>query len=57
MYFIGSYKILEIMQSHPSTWVKADKFNNQLIIFEITTLTGIPKIAWEYKLGIHQAME
>ena len=41
----------------PKAKLKADKENGIIILDEITSLTGIPKEAWEYKLGIRSAME
>ena len=37
--------------------LKADKDNGTIIIDDETTLTGIPKEAWEYKLGNRSALE
>jgi len=37
--------------------LKADKINHQIIIDEVTTLTEIPPLAWEYKLGNRSALE
>ncbi len=37
--------------------LKADKDNGAIIIDDKTTLTGIPKEAWEYKLGNRSALE
>jgi predicted helicase len=37
--------------------LKADKNANAIIIDDETTLTGIPKEAWEYKLGNRSALE
>jgi predicted helicase len=41
----------------PKAKLKADKESGIIIIDELTTLKGIPKEAWEYKLGIRSAME
>ena len=41
----------------PKTQLKADKIKGSIIIDDITTLAGIPKIAWEYKLGNRCALE
>ncbi len=41
----------------PKAKLKADKEAGEIIIDEITTLTEIPKIAWEYKLGTRSALE
>jgi len=37
--------------------LKADKINHKIIIDEVTTLTEIPPLAWEYKLGNRSALE
>ncbi|WP_373480827.1 type ISP restriction/modification enzyme [Geminocystis sp.] len=37
--------------------LRADKINHQIIIDEVTTLTEIPPLAWEYKLGNRSALE
>jgi predicted helicase len=37
--------------------LKADKIKHQIILDEETTLTEIPPIAWEYKLGNRSALE
>jgi predicted helicase len=41
----------------PKPKLKADKDNGVIIIDDETTLTGIPKEAWEYKLGNRSALE
>ncbi|HOJ17772.1 MAG TPA: N-6 DNA methylase [Ignavibacteriaceae bacterium] len=47
--YAGKYKI--------KTKLKADKLNGIIEIDEITILNGIPKQAWEYKLGNRSALE
>jgi predicted helicase len=37
--------------------LKADKIKGEIILDDITTLTGIPAEAWEYKLGNRSALE
>jgi len=37
--------------------LKADKNNGQIILDTETTLTGVPEIAWSYKLGNRSAIE
>ncbi|MFY7811649.1 MAG: type ISP restriction/modification enzyme, partial [Flavobacterium sp.] len=37
--------------------LKADKENNEIFIDEKTTISEIPKMAWEYKLGNRSALE
>ena len=41
----------------PKPKLKADKDNDAIIIDDETTLTEIPKEAWEYKLGNRSALE
>lgn len=37
--------------------LKADKINGTIELDEVTTISGIPKEAWEYKLGNRSALE
>ena len=41
----------------PKAKLKADKVKGEIIIDDATTLSGIPAIAWEYKLGNRSALE
>ncbi|WP_017296177.1 type ISP restriction/modification enzyme [Geminocystis herdmanii] len=41
----------------PKVKLKADKIKHQIIIDEVTILTEIPSIVWEYKLGNRSALE
>ncbi len=41
----------------PKAKLKADKVKGKIILDDITTLEGIPKIAWEYRLGNRCALE
>ena len=41
----------------PKAKLKADKENGMIILDEDTTLTGVPKSAWDYKLGNRSALE
>ena len=41
----------------PKTKLRADKTNGTIEIDSITTLTGIPRSTWEYKLGNRSALE
>jgi predicted helicase len=41
----------------PKAKLKADKENNLIILDDNTTLSGIPVIAWDYKLGNRSALE
>lgn len=41
----------------PKTKLKADKDKGTIILDDITTLEGIPKIVWEYRLGNRSALE
>lgn len=43
--------------STPKAKLKADKVKGKIILDDITTLEGIPKIAWEYRLGNRCALE
>ncbi|MGL4377727.1 MAG: type ISP restriction/modification enzyme [Microcoleaceae cyanobacterium] len=44
-------------QKTPKTLLKADKTEGSIILDDVTTLEGIPKTAWEYKLGNRCALE
>lgn len=37
--------------------LKADKEHDSIILDEITSLIGIPSLAWDYKLGNRSALE
>jgi len=41
----------------PKPKLKANKENGSILVDDETTLTGIPKEAWEYKLGNRSALE
>ena len=41
----------------PKTKLRADKINGTIEIDSHTTLTGVPVMAWEYKLGNRSALE
>ncbi len=41
----------------PKIKLKIDKINNDIILDENTTIKGVPKIAFEYKLGNRSAIE
>ena len=41
----------------PKTKLRADKINGAIEIDSHTILTGVPAIAWEYKLGNRSALE
>jgi hypothetical protein len=43
--------------SIPKAKLKADAANGTIILDDVTTLEGIPKIAWEYHLGNRCALE
>jgi len=45
------------IQAKVKTKLKADKQTGTIEIDEITKLKGIPKEAWEYKLGNRSALE
>ena len=44
-------------KSTPKAKLKADKTKGTIILDEVTTLQGVPKIAWEYCLGNRCALE
>ncbi|MEK7725149.1 MAG: type ISP restriction/modification enzyme, partial [Acidobacteriota bacterium] len=48
---------IEDFVSAPKTKLKANKVNGIIEIDSVTQLTGIPEIAWEYKLGNRSALE
>ncbi|MFN6465709.1 MAG: type ISP restriction/modification enzyme [Nostoc sp. DedVER02] len=41
----------------PKAKLKADTTNGTIILDDVTTLEGVPKIAWEYRLGNRCALE
>ncbi len=41
----------------PKVKLKADKTKGTIILDEVTTLEGVPKEAWEYRLGNRSALE
>ena len=41
----------------PKPRLKADHLSGQIEIDDVTTLTGIPSVAWSYKLGNRSALE
>ncbi|ACB50452.1 putative helicase [Crocosphaera subtropica ATCC 51142] len=45
------------LQNTPKPKLKADKTKGKIILDTVTTLDGIPSIAWEYKLGNRCALE
>ncbi len=47
----------EIFIVKPKTKLRADKTNGTIEIDSRTTLTGIPPLAWDYKLGNRSALE
>jgi predicted helicase len=47
----------ESRKTTPKTKLKADKTKGIIILDDVTTLEGIPKIAWEYHLGNRCALE
>ncbi len=44
-------------EAKPITKLRADKINGTITIDSHTTLTGVPALAWEYKLGNRSAIE
>ncbi len=53
----GLKNITDKTITNPKCKLKADKENGTIILDEATTLIGIPKEAWEYKLGNRSALE
>lgn len=45
------------MEFSPKAKLKADKERGEIILDDITTLSGIPSEAWSYKLGNRSALE
>jgi predicted helicase len=41
----------------PKAKLKADKDHGSIVLDEITSLSGVPSIAWDYKLGNRSALE
>ncbi|GAB1443290.1 hypothetical protein MASR2M39_21300 [Ignavibacteriales bacterium] len=48
---------LMAIQPKNKTRLSADKLNGMIVLDDITTLTGVPKEAWDYKLGNRSALE
>lgn len=44
-------------KEHPKAKLKADKEAGEIVLDENTVLSGIPAIAWQYKLGNRSALE
>jgi predicted helicase len=44
-------------KEQPKAKLKADKETGEIVLDENTTLSGVPAIAWEYKLGNRSALE
>ena len=44
-------------KGNPKAKLKADRINGAIILDENTELTGVPAIAWDYKLGNRSALE
>ncbi len=51
------YPLYEQRRKGERVKLKVDKTKGDIIIDEVTTLTGVPEIAWEYKLGNHSALQ
>lgn len=50
-------KSIDDFAAKPATKLRADKTNGTILIDSLTTLTGVPEIAWQYKLGNRSALE
>ena len=48
---------LEKSDVSPKVKLKADKTKGRIILDDVTTLEGVPKQAWEYRLGNRSALE
>ncbi len=48
---------LEKSDVSPKVKLKADKDKGKIILDDVTTLEGVPKQAWEYRLGNRSALE
>ena len=46
-----------IKLAKPKAKLKADKTKGEIILDEATTISGIPAMAWDYKLGNRSALE
>jgi predicted helicase len=49
--------IIDTFVAKPQTKLRALKDEGAILIDSITTLTGVPALAWEYKLGNRSALE
>jgi len=49
--------LAEDRKSTPKAKLKADKTSGIILLDEVTTLAGIPKIGWDYQLGNRSALE
>ena len=47
----------KIFVAKPKVKLRADKTNGVIEIDSVTQLTGVPPLAWEYKLGNRSAIE
>jgi predicted helicase len=58
--FFSKVEEPEVLYAHKpkiKVKLKADKLTGVIEIDELTLLTGIPKLVWEYKLGNRSALE
>ncbi len=57
MFDLIGNKIIDDFAAAPTTKLRADKESGTIVIDSLTTLTGVPALAWEYKLGNRSALE
>ncbi len=56
-YPLNRVDLAETENTQPKPKLKADQIKNEIILDTVTTLTNIPKIAWNYRLGNRSALE
>jgi len=56
-YPLNRVDLVETENTQPKPKLKADQIKNEIILDTVTTLTNIPKMAWDYRLGNRSALE
>ncbi|MFM6192920.1 type ISP restriction/modification enzyme [Planktothrix sp.] len=56
-YPLNRVDLAETENTQPKPKLKADQIKNEIILDTVTTLTNVPKIAWDYRLGNRSALE
>lgn len=56
-YPLNRVDLAETENTKPKPKLKADQIKNEIILDTVTTLTNIPKMAWDYRLGNRSALE